>query len=241
MIWKRGLLYLLMPVVVFGLATYLTIDILLRAGDTVVCPDIRGKTVEEAREMARSAGLSLVVMRYENRNDVPYNHITVQKPEANISTRKGRIVHVIVSEGPQLTEVPTLTGRSLQEAEGMLNEKKLKPGRVIEIPHTAAGKVIAQIPKGGERSLEGREITILIGAGINKYYLMPDVRKIEFAELQDEMDAKGIKYRIEYTQGYRPSQPNISGMSVPPRSLFKVDKEILIYITNGGQEWPQSE
>jgi serine/threonine-protein kinase len=241
MIWKRGLLYLLMPVIVFGLATYLTIDVLLGTGDTVVCPDIRGKTVEEAREMARNAELSLVVMRYENRNDVPYNHITVQKPEANISTRKGRIVHVIVSEGPQLTEVPTLTGRSLQEAEGMLKEKKLKPGRVIEIPHAAVGKIIAQIPKGGERSLEGKEITIFIGAGRNNYYLMPDVRKIEFAELQDEMDAKGIRYRIEYTQGYRPSLPNISGISVPPRSLFKVDKEILIYITNGGQEWPQSE
>ncbi|OPY71903.1 MAG: PASTA domain protein [Syntrophorhabdus sp. PtaU1.Bin002] len=241
MIWKRGLLYLLMPIVVFGLTTYLTIDILLRTGDIVVCPDIRGKTVEEAREMAKSVGLSLVVMRYENRNDVPYNHVTVQKPEANIATRKGRIVHVIVSEGPQLTEVPILTGRPLQEAEGILKEKKLELGRVIEIPHTAVGKIIAQMPKGGEKSLEGKEVIIFVGSNTNKYYLMPDVRKVELAELQDEMDAKGIKHRIEYTQGYRPARPNISSISVPTRSLFKADKEILIYINNGGQEWPQSE
>ncbi|WP_028893734.1 PASTA domain-containing protein [Syntrophorhabdus aromaticivorans] len=241
MIWKRGLLYLLAPVVVFGLATYLTIDILLRTSDTVVCPDIRGKTVEEAREMTKNAGLSLLVMRYENRNDVPYNHITVQKPEANIATRKGRMVYVIVSEGPHLAEVPALAGRSLQEAEGILKEKKLKPGRVVEIPNTAAGKVIAQMPMGGEKSLEGHEVVIFVGSNKNTYYLMPDVQKIGLTELQDEMDAKGIKYRIEYTQGYRPARPNISGMSVPVRSLFKADNETLIYINNGGQQWPQSE
>jgi beta-lactam-binding protein with PASTA domain len=78
---------ILAPVIVFGLSTYFTISLLLKFQQTTVCPDIRGKTVEDAREIVRNKGLTLAVLRYERRNDVPYNHITVQKPDANISTK----------------------------------------------------------------------------------------------------------------------------------------------------------
>ena len=75
------LFYVVAPVLVFGLSTYLTISLLLKFQQTTVCPDVRGKTVEDARELLRKKDLALVVLRYERRNDVPYNHITVQKPE----------------------------------------------------------------------------------------------------------------------------------------------------------------
>jgi len=91
--------YVVAPILVFGLSTYLTISLLLKFQQTTVCPDVRGKTVEDARELVKKQGLAFVVLRYERRNDVPYNHITVQKPDANISTKKGRVVYVIVSEG----------------------------------------------------------------------------------------------------------------------------------------------
>ena len=86
---------ILAPIFVFGLSTYFTISLLLKFQQTTICPDIRGKTVEDARDLVRNKGLNLVVLRYERRNDVPYNHITVQKPDANISTKKGtcRVCH----------------------------------------------------------------------------------------------------------------------------------------------------
>jgi beta-lactam-binding protein with PASTA domain len=235
MTWKKGLFYSLLPFFVFFVSIYITIDILLKSGNNVVCPDVRGKTVEEAREMAQKKGLPLVVLRYENRSDVPYNHITVQKPEANISIRSGRIIHVIVSEGPKLTEVPNLTGRSLQEAEETLREKNLEVGKIIQIPHTKEGKVIAQFPKGGEKTLERKEVILFVGLDKGKYFFLPDVKDLSLWDIQDEMDSKRIKYKITSPPKIdKAAKDGTLRLSLPPHTIFKADDEVLIYINSGG-------
>jgi beta-lactam-binding protein with PASTA domain len=235
MTWEKGLFYSLLPFFVFFVSIYITIDILLKSGNNVVCPDVRGKTVEEAREMAQKKGLPLVVLRYENRSDVPYNHITVQKPEANISIRNGRILHVIVSEGPKLTEVPNLTGRSLQEAEETLREKNLEVGKIIQIPHTREGKVIAQLPKGGEKTLERKEVILFVGLDKGKYFFLPDVKDLSLWDIQDEMDSKRIKYKITSPPKIdKAAKDGTLRLSLPPHTIFKADDEVLIYINSGG-------
>lgn len=235
MTWKKGLFYSLLPFFVFFVSIYITIDILLKSGNNVVCPDVRGKTVEDAREMAQKKGLPLVVLRYENRSDVPYNHITVQKPEANISIRSGRIIHVIVSEGPKLTEVPNLTGRSLQEAEETLREKNLEVGKIIQIPHTREGKVIAQLPKGGEKTLERKEVILFVGLDKGKYFYLPDVKDLSLWDIQDEMDSKRIKYKITSPPKVdKAAKEGTLRLSLPPHTIFKADDEVLIYINSGG-------
>jgi beta-lactam-binding protein with PASTA domain len=235
MTWKKGLFYSLLPFFVFFVSIYITIDILLKSGNNVVCPDVRGKTVEEAREMAQKKGLPLVVLRYENRSDVPNNHITVQKPEANISIRSGRILHVIVSEGPKLTEVPNLTGRSLQEAEETLREKNLEVGKIIQIPHTREGKVIAQLPKGGEKTLERKEVILFVGLDKGKYFFLPDVKDLSLWDIQDEMDSKRIKYKITSPPKIdKAAKDGTLRLSLPPHTIFKADDEVLIYINSGG-------
>lgn len=232
--WKKAVLYFTAPLIVFFFALYLTIDVLLRTGGNVMCPDVKGKTVEQAKEIASARGLPLVVLRYENRSDVPHNHITLQKPEANIHIRKGRVIHVIVSEGPKLIEVPVLTGKPLQEAEEIVMEKNLTLGKTVSIPHSSVGAVVTQIPLGGEKVLEGREIILLVGSEPVKYFLMPDPRTLQLSEIQNEMDAKHIKYRLEFVwNDLYPTDPGIK-MSVPPRSIFPADKEIFIQINNGG-------
>jgi beta-lactam-binding protein with PASTA domain len=235
MTWKKVLLYTLLPFFVFFVSIYLTIDLLLNAGDNVICPDVRGKTVDEAREVAKKTGLPLVVLRYENRSDVPYNHITVQKPEANIFIRKGRIIHVIVSEGPKLTEVPNLAGKTLQEAEETLRDKNLEVGKLIHLPHIRDGKVITQLPKGGEKTLERKEVTLFVGLDKTKYFFMSDVKDLSLWDIQDEMDAKRLKYKITtLPNNGKVTQERALRLSLPPRTIFRADDEVFIYINSGG-------
>jgi eukaryotic-like serine/threonine-protein kinase len=235
MTWKKVLLYTLLPFFVFFVSIYLTIDLLLKGGDNVICPDVRGKTVDEAREVAKKTGLPLVVLRYENRSDVPYNHITVQKPEANIPIRKGRIINVIVSEGPKLTEVPNLAGKTLQEAEETLREKNLEVGKIIHLPNARDGKIITQLPKGGEKTLERKEVTLFVGLDKVKYFFMPDVKDLSLWDIQDEMNAKRLKYKITpLPNNGKITQEGTLKLSLPPRTIFKVDDEVFIYINAGG-------
>jgi serine/threonine-protein kinase len=233
--WKKGLLFTLLPFFIFFVSIYFTMDLLLNGGDNVVCPDVRGKTVDEALEIAKKTGLPLVVLRYENRSDVPYNHVTLQKPEANIPIRKGRIIHVIVSEGPKLIEVPNLTGLNIQEAEETLREKNLEVGKIIRLPHSKEGKIITQLPKGGEKTLEKKEVALFVAENKPKFFFLPDVKDLNLWDIQDEMDAKRLKYKIlTLTSDGKMIQESALRLSLPPRTIFRGDEEILIYINGGG-------
>jgi beta-lactam-binding protein with PASTA domain len=234
--WKRLFLYTGTVIGVFLLSGYFTVSILLKTGETVICPDIRGKNVDEAKQLVQKKGLSLSVTKYERRNDVPYNHITVQKPEANISVRKGRIVLVMVSEGPELIQVPKLLGHSIEAAEEILKGIKLKVEKTIFVPGEKAGKVIVQIPKDGEDVVEGKNGVILfVGATEKKLYMMPDIKGLDLSELANELDKKGIKYRATYARSNFFFRSNSTlETSVPPKTIFKGDDEIEIRVPNGG-------
>ncbi len=217
------------PVIVFVLSTYFTISLLLKFQQTTICPDIRGKTVEDARGMTRQKGLNLVVLRYERRNDVPYNHITVQKPDANILTKKGRVVYVIVSEGPELMKTPGFVGLTTEEAQKMFSEKHLVLDKTVMVPSLKTGKVIAQLPAQSSDILEYGKVTLFVGMEPRSYYLMADTKNVNYNELADEFELRGIKYRIHYARGDNSERRGID-YSVPPRTLFASTDEVVINV-----------
>jgi beta-lactam-binding protein with PASTA domain len=227
---KIILFYILAPIFVFILATYLTISITLKGQKTTICPDIRGKTVEEAKELVQGRGLSFSILRYERRNDVPYNHITVQKPEANINTRLGRIVYVIVSEGPELIKAPGFIGKSLDEAKAIMEEKRLILDRIITVPSVKVGKVIAQIPAEGTEILQDGMVTFIVGGEQTLYFFIPDTKKIDVTELAEEMELKKIKYKINYVRNDRTSRDSGFDLSVPAKTIFNGSDELTINI-----------
>lgn len=222
--------YVVAPILVFGLSTYLTISLLLKFQQTTVCPDVRGKTVEDARELVKKQGLAFAVLRYERRNDVPYNHITVQKPDANISTKKGRVVYVIVSEGPELLKTPGLVGLTLEEAQAVFSEKHLVLEKTVMVPHSRVGKVIARVPAAGSDILEYGRVTLFVGSAPRSYYLMADTKNINYNELADELESKGIRYRINYARGDQAAPRNGVDYSILPRTVFSTTEEIVINI-----------
>lgn len=227
----KFLLYAVTPFIVFVLAGYLTVSILLKTQQTTVCPDIRGKTVEEAKSLVEAHDLSFSILRYERRNDVPYNRITVQKPEANISTRKGRVVYVIVSEGPELIKAPGVTGLDVENAKSILEEKKLVLDRIITVPDDKAGRVIAQVPSEKTEVLEQSKVTLFVGTRKKRCFLMPEAGDLDITDLAEEMDMKKIRYRINYARSEeRMMRPGSFTLSVQAKTIFSSDDEIIINI-----------
>jgi eukaryotic-like serine/threonine-protein kinase len=234
MIWKKAVFYSLTPLLVFLLAFYVTVNVLLKRGEDVVCPDVRGKELEEAKRLVQSKGLSMNVVRYEKRRDVAFNHITVQKPEADIPTRKGRTVLVVVSEGPPLVEVPAVTGLSREGAEEMLSAKGLRIEKTISVPAATEGNVVAQIPKAGENVLEGRGVVVLLGSRRTVYYLMPDIGDFSVSEISEELETRKIRYKLTYTRAEHIFSTAPIKASVLPKSIFDASDEVEIKINYGG-------
>lgn len=227
---KLILFCVLTPIIVFILATYLTISITLKGQKTTVCPDIRGKTVEEAKQLVESKGLSFSVLRHERRNDVPYNHITIQKPEANINTRLGRTVYVIVSEGPELIKAPGIIGKTLEDAKRTLELEQLNLDRIITVPSTKVGKIIAQIPSEGAEILQNSPVTLIIGGRQTTYFFIPSIRDISITELAEEMEEKEIKYKINYVRNDETTHDSGFSLSIPRRTIFNSSDELTLNI-----------
>jgi len=205
--------------------------IVLKTHQTVICPDIVGKEINEAKRLVESKGLLFQVVKYEKRNDIPYNHITVQKPAANITTKKGRTVYVIVSEGPELVAVPQLIGEDINKVDEILKEKKIKMEKIIYVPDNNEGKILAQIPKAYETIPEGKGITVFVGNRPKRYVLMPELKSVSLTDLKEELTRKKIAFKITYPNGEIDAQRyNITG-SIPKGFVFDADEGIEIKIS----------
>jgi beta-lactam-binding protein with PASTA domain len=192
------LLYMFIPVFCLVFSIYATVSVLLKRQETVICPDVRGAEINEAKQSLAKKGFTLNVVRYERRNEVPYNHITVQKPEANMSMRKGRVINVIVSEGPEMVKVPEVVGQTARDAEGALDSQNIGVARTLLVPQGEPGKVVAQIPGGGEEIVVGQKVTLVVGIDQRKYFVMPDLRDMDLSEVDNALEARNIK-PVSYT------------------------------------------
>lgn len=233
--WIRVACYIVAPVLAFTIASYVTMSVLLRRGEDIICPDVRGKTVEAARQLVANKGLSLVIVRYERRSDVPYNHVTVQKPEANMPTRLGRVVSVIVSEGPPLVQVPSVLGLTPEEAEEAMKGKGVRVERKAVVPGFRPGRVLAQAPRAGEQVIEGRGVTLFVGSEEPGYYRMPALKDLDVDTLTRELEERGIKYRMVFERGGSPAGIQTVRTSVPSGRFFRASEEIEIKVVTGGR------
>jgi beta-lactam-binding protein with PASTA domain len=110
------------------------------------------------------------------------------------------VVYVIVSEGPELMKTPGSWahpggGPAVCSATSTSSSKK-----TVLVPHSKAGKVTRAVPAEGTDILEYGKVTLFVGTAPRSYYLMADTRNINYNEIADELEAKGIKYRINYAR-----------------------------------------
>jgi len=232
--WIKFLLYPAAFVLVFSLAAYVTMRVAIREEGTVVCPDVAGKDLGEAKNLLEQKGLGLVVARYERRKDVQYNRILFQKPDALMAVKIGRTVSVIVSEGPLPVTIPLVIDHSLTYAENVLQERNIPIRKIIYVPHEDQGKVLAQVPRNGENILDEGGMTLVVGAREKDYFLMPPLVGKNYFSVIEELDRKQIAYKmVQKTEVGRPMN-TILEASVPPKALFPSDETIELKVNAGG-------
>jgi serine/threonine-protein kinase len=232
--WTRPILYLIAPFFFFGFSAYVTLAILLKIEQTVVCPDVRGKDVEEAKRFLQQRGISLKVVRYERRNDVPYNVITVQKPDANVPMRKSRVVGVLVSEGPELVRLPNVVGQAADDVQETFDALNIRVGKILTVPHRNAGTVLAQVPVGGVDMATNQKVTLVVGAPAKGYFIMPELRGSYPAAAGADMELKRIRHRMQYSRREYAFPGQIVATTPPARTVFSGDDEVLILVSPDG-------
>jgi beta-lactam-binding protein with PASTA domain len=223
--WLRAFCYVVAFFIVFVLSTAVTIRLFLQDVPTVSCPDVTGLDYEEAKRVAENTGLSAVAIKYEPKKDVPYNRVLAQKPDATVPVREGRTISVILSDGPRPTTIPQLVGLSVEEAQGELEARGMPLLKVLYVPNTAVGKVLAQAPPVGE-GIVGDGLVLVVGGREKRFLVMPDIAAGDGPNVLRELETKGIRYSVA-TPGL-PEVPRENGQKnrAVPKTIFNEDAAV---------------
>lgn len=140
---------------------------LTRIGADRVVPDLVGSNQEQARMIAESRDLLLVVGGEEENEEVAPGMVSRQTPMSGSVVRSKATVTVYMSKGSSHVVMPDLRDQSLSEATVRLTELGLNIGEVTS-EHSGAfekDRIISTTPAPGTRLVRGEKIAVLLSRG----------------------------------------------------------------------------
>lgn len=194
-VWSVGRFLVLLAglTATFGIFFLAALGVTTRTREVQV-PDLKGKSVAEAKATIGDLGLTLRIddVRRPDRS-VPADHVLSQDPSPGTVLRRQRPVKIRVSEGLREPALPVVTDLPERTAEVTLAAAQVAIGRRAEIRSTqyVSGQVVAQDPGAGQRAAT---VTLLVNRGD------PSVSVI----VPDLIGSLGIRaVEILRTQGFR--------------------------------------
>jgi serine/threonine-protein kinase len=152
-----------------GRRVYLTIS---GGEQQVVVPNIKGRTLRDARFALEREGLQLGAVEYQPSDQFPVNTIVEQKTAAGAMVKRDTYVSIVVSQGAtnQMVSVPDLEGKTLTDAEALLLGAGLKRGNITYAPSAdlLPNTVLEQFPRKGELVAKDQPVDLVVVQGGEK-------------------------------------------------------------------------
>ncbi len=187
--WLLGALVVAL-VLVGGVFAYQQLQDQLSANEAVTVPDVEGLQESLAVQAILDAGLEPNVRRLPD-SEVQRGLVVSQDPETPQRADPGTFVTIIVSSGKKKVSVPSLVGRSRDEAVAALSEAGLR-ANVVEVNSSEEpGIVLATSPKGGETVVEGTTVRVNVSKG-PKPVSVPNVVGQQYASAESALQGQGF-------------------------------------------------
>lgn len=143
------------------------VSVTISLGSIVEVPDLADLNRYEASKKLAEKDLRLGG-RYEVLSDtVSKGKIVAQYPARGMNVRPGRSVITTVSSGPKVTTVPDVSGKSLEEAERILSNKRLnlESSPQTRVSLRQVGTVISTDPPVGSEVDVETSVTPMVSSG----------------------------------------------------------------------------
>ena len=200
--------------------------------DTVKVPDVTGKTVVEAQQILENAGFSITFKEAYDDKVTP-GLVLKQDPEGNEMRKEGSAVYLTVSKGIEMVEVPNLTGKTLADAQKMLERKELALGKVETVfRDDGSGLVIEQSPKANEKIEHGTKINLVISEK-PKEVTIPTVVGKASGEAMTALEQLGFKNVKAQSVGSRKVAGTVLGITPKEGSKVLNSTEVVLRVADG--------
>jgi beta-lactam-binding protein with PASTA domain/predicted Ser/Thr protein kinase len=203
----------------------------------VPAPAVIGLSQQAAVAEIGAAGLRVgeITDRFDEK---PFGTVLEQSPAADILLRTGGSVSLVVSKGIEMTLVPVeVVGLSREEAEVLLNERKLTVGDVVtrdgNIP---AGTVLGISPQPGSQVPAGSAVALTVASGRIE---VPDVRGKSMQEAAEELQRAGFSVGIQPRED--PGPPDRVLEQSPVNTLAERGATVVIVVSQEPAPSPSPE
>ncbi|MEC5183022.1 membrane peptidoglycan carboxypeptidase [Cryobacterium sp. MP_3.1] len=130
-------------------------------GVQVTVPDVRGQSVDAARETIEAAGFGFLDGGVTD-SELPAGTVSRSDPAGGASTSTGATVTVFSSNGSQIL-LPNVVGQSLDQAKGTLSGFGVVASEQPVTDASQNGKVLSMAPAAGTPTAPGGTVTVVVG------------------------------------------------------------------------------
>jgi serine/threonine-protein kinase len=193
------------------LMNFVVMPMLIHQRNSVIVPDVRGMSEQQAKRFLERVALDVEVDRRQHEAELPEGYIVSQRPRPNETVKQGRTISVTVSLGPKTQRVPDLKDLSLRQGRLLLSRHKLQTGRVARVLREGDSRetVVSCSPSAGEEVEEGTEINLLVGVGGRpNRYMMPDLEGQDLLFIREKLEKQGFRVSNVRYESRRDVYPN---------------------------------
>jgi len=192
----ENILFAALVVLAFGVSTYICFNFFIR-GRSVSTPNLVGKSVADAKAICSDLGVSLVVDAEHRRNSdkIAAGNVVWQNrtPGATNLVKRGTDIHVELSAGPLVLQVPDLDGQSPRTALLRLGQQNLKIGNLAYVDSIAQQGIMAEEPPKGTVVGAQTAVSLLVGVPPTPVsYVMPDLIDHSLDVVRPVLEGRGL-------------------------------------------------
>jgi len=230
--WLLALLLVVLAGVA-GWYAYGQIQDSLGGDATASVPFVVGQREDLAVKNILEKGLEPNVNR-EPHETVKIGEVFEQSPDGGVRVDKGGVVDIRVSTGPPKVEVPSLVGKSRDDAFVLLTEAKLKAKPREVFSKEEPGTVIAQHPVAGEMVLQGSTVQINISKGVQPL-TVPNVVGQQYDSAAGQLQGQGFAVARRDVDS---SQPKDTVIDQQPKGGSELARggTVILYVSKGPKE-----
>ncbi|MBP2364754.1 Stk1 family PASTA domain-containing Ser/Thr kinase [Pseudonocardia parietis] len=204
--------------------------------DQITVPDVLGQTPEEARAAITNARL-LVDIQNQPSDVAQVGKVVRTDPGGGNQVAENSRVTLFLGTGPAQVTVPSLAGRTPQEAETMLREAGLQLGGTTQqdtSDTSQIGKVISSSPGPGETTTGNSSVSIVVGRE-QQTIAVPDVAGRSPEEAQAALRDSGFtSVSVSQVDGGG-TAGQVVGTTPAAGTRVAKDQTITIQVSRGNQ------
>jgi len=198
----RNLILALAYIVGLVIVISILLSVLTQHSKIMTVPDMTGLSVEQARDLALTAQLSIDVTDSVYVPRMQRGAVFSQNPVAGSKVKQGRTVRLSINAvAAKKVTMPNLVGYSMRQAKAELSSRGLRLGRLIYTNDMATNNVLRQIFRGdvispGTSIESGSFVDLVLGLNaMDNKTIVPDVTGLKYQRSIDEMQDSYLNVR----------------------------------------------